>query len=709
MSVISAFNLSKSFDPVDIFSSVTFSIPKGGRTAIVGPNGIGKTTLLRILVGIDVPSSGTVQRARDLRIGYLPQEALLSTILEDLPISSENAPTVWEECLKPFDDLITQETELRNLERLMSDPAKANGILEQYGRLQREFEHAGGYSYELRIRQVLTGLGFDPGARNLGGNPQGDRLHGDRLQGDRLHGDFHRPVTQLSGGQRTRLVLARLLLTNPDLLVLDEPTNHLDIQAVEWLEGYLREWEGAALIVSHDRYFLDRVVDHILEMRAGGMETYRGNYTHYLQQREQRWDLRKQIYEKEMERLLKELDYIKRNISGQNVSQARGRLRRLSRQVEAIEQLGFETVTRKNWMEVSSQADISEHMMGVEEVEQRLKSLRGPTNRPLHLHLNIKASSRSGDLVLRTRDLAIGYPDEGRPLFTSPDLLLKRGECAAVIGPNGAGKTTFLKTLLGELLPLQGEVILGASLHIGFFAQAHEGLKPQHTLVEEIESLEPKMLLADIRNYLARYLFTGEDVFRQVSTLSGGERGRLALAMLELSKANLLLLDEPTNHLDIPSQEILQEVLANYGGTILLVSHDRYLIDALATQVWEIDPDQASLSVFDGTYSEYREFQEAQKIQAQKAAEEKRKASAPQKASVSRISSQDRRKKARLKEVEGLITTLEAQLDELSRRLENPPADAAKVQKWGNEYVRLQRDLEELFQEWEDLVESSAV
>lgn len=698
MSLLTVSNLSKSFDPVDIFSGVSFSIPRGGRTAIVGPNGIGKTTLLRILVGLEESSSGSIQRARDLRIAYLPQEALLSTTLTEPVASEDHIPTVWSECLKPFKDLINQESGLRELEKMMSDPAQVATVLDEYGRLQRAFEHAGGYTYEQRIRQVLTGLGFEPG----------DIYNGNRSHNDQLLGDFSRPITQLSGGQRTRLVLARLLLSDPDLLILDEPTNHLDIRAVEWLEGYLREWRGSALIVSHDRYFLDRVVDHILEMRLGGMESYRGNYTAYLQQRQQRWDLRRQIYEREMERLLKEMDYIKRNISGQNVSQARGRLRRLSRQVEAIEQLGFEGVTSKNWLEVSSQANISEHMMGVEEVEKRLKSLRGPANRPLHLHLNLKASNRSGDLVLRTKDLAIGYPDEGRPLFNSPDLLLKRGECAALIGPNGAGKTTFLKTLLGQLLPLQGEVILGASLHIGFFAQAHEGLNPQHTLVEEIELLAPGMLLADIRNYLARYLFTGEDVFRRVSTLSGGERGRLALAMLELSNANLLLLDEPTNHLDIPSQEILQEVLENYAGTILLVSHDRYLIDALATQVWEINPDQASLSIYEGTYSAYREFQESQKNQEQIVAENERKTSAPQKASVSRISPQDRRKKARLKEVEGLITTLEAQLDELSHRLEYPPADAVKVQQWGNEYVRLQDDLEELFHEWEDLVESSS-
>ncbi len=671
MSLITAFNLSKSYDPVDIFSGISLGIPKGARIAIVGPNGIGKTTLLRILVGLDEASSGHIQRARGLRLGYLPQEALLS-----------GTQSVWEECLGAFQSLRDQESELQRLEGLLGESGDRSGLLEAYGRLQVEFEHAGGYTYELRIRQTLTGLGFEAD-------------------------DFHRPIPQLSGGQRTRLVLARLLLSNPDLLVLDEPTNHLDIQAVEWLEGYLREWEGATLIVSHDRYFLDRVVDHIWEMRTGGIEEYRGNYSAYVRQREERWELRRQVYESEMERLLKELDYVKRNISGQNVSQAKGRLRRLSRQVEAIEQLGFETVVNKNWLEVSSQAAISEHYMGVEEVERKIKGLRGPSDRPLHLRLNLKASNRSGDLVLRSEDLAVGYADEGKPLFTAPDLLLKRGECAAVIGPNGAGKSTFLKTLLGQLPPLRGEVNLGASLHIGYFAQAHEGLNAENTLVQEIDSVAPHLLLGEIRNYLARFLFSGEDVFRKVSTLSGGERGRLALAKLGLTQANLLLLDEPTNHLDIPSQEILQEVLSEYAGTILLVSHDRYLIDALGTQIWEIKPDQASLTVFEGSYSMYRAEQEARSLDAARKAEGGRQVqiTAGQKTRANPASNEERRRKNRLKEVESLVSLLETQLNELGLRLENPPSDPGKVQKLGKEYVEVQTRLEALLQEWEGLAE----
>jgi len=672
MSLITASNLGKAYGPRDIFSGITLSIPHGSRIAIVGPNGIGKTTLLRILVGLDEPSAGVVSRARNLQVGYLPQEAAL-----------HGTHTLWEECLTTFHELRQVEGELARLEKLMGDPRQSEEALERYGPLQHEFERRGGYTYETRIRQTLSGLGF-------------------------ATSDFHRPIPQLSGGQRTRAVLARLLLSDPDLLILDEPTNHLDIAAVEWLEGYLSQWSGATLIVSHDRYFLDKVVDHIWEMSTTGLETYRGNYSAYVNQRQERWDLRQQVFEDEKERLLKEVDYVKRNISGQRTLQAKGKLRRLSRQIEAIESLGVEAVINKNWGEISQEADISTHPMNVDEAERRVRSLRPPSHRPPRLHLNLRAGGRSGDLVVRTYDVDIGYADEGRPLFHVPDLVLKRGECAALIGPNGAGKTTFLKTLLSLLPPLAGEVVMGASLKVAYFAQAHEDLKPERTLVEEIEAVAPNLLLAQIRDYLARFLFSGEEVFKPVSTLSGGERGRLALAKLALSDANLLLLDEPTNHLDIPSQEILQEVLYEYQGTILLVSHDRYLIDALGTQIWEILPGEAAMQIFQGAYSQYRAYLDAQKVEVEKVEAEvkARQSSVARQAELSkkaRPSSEEKRRKARLRDLEERIALLEGHLASLSSQLENPPADTAKVQRLGGEYVRVQNELEGLMAEWEGI------
>ena len=665
MSLITAVNLAKSFGAHDIFSGVSISIPRHARIAIIGPNGIGKTTLLRILAGEEEASVGEVSQARNLSIGHLAQEAGLE---------SEN--TLWEECLLPFRGLLQQEAELQRLEQAMADPNDRDKVLEKYGRLQTKFDHQGGYTYAHRIEQVLSGLGFTTD-------------------------EYNAPLLRLSGGERTRALLARLLLSEPDLLILDEPTNHLDIAAVEWLEGYLRQWDGSTLVVSHDRYFLDQVVDTIWEMTRTGFEVYRGNYSAYVQQRQQRWERRRDLFSAEKERLEKDLDYIKRNISGQNVSQARGRLRRLSREIQAIEQVGLEATIGKKWGELSSSVDTSTSMMSPDEAQRHIRALRLPSNKPPQLHLRLHAEQRSGEIVLRTHELQVGYP--GKSLFYAGNIELRRLQCTALIGPNGAGKTTFLKTILEKVPPLNGEVELGSSLKVGYFAQAHEDLQAEHTLVQEIELVAPHMLLADVRDYLARFLFTGEEVFKQVHMLSGGEQGRLALAKLSLMGANLLLLDEPTNHLDVPSQEILQEVLDKFEGTILLVSHDRYLIDALATQIWEIDEVRGILRTFKGSYSQYHQMMEAERLAFQET--EPNAVPIKEVARKPSVSAEEKRKRARLKEVESLIDQLEDSLAILSHRLENPPKDAAKVQKLGNEYVRVQKELEALMEEWGELHE----
>jgi len=630
MSLLTANSLAKSFGPVDIFSDVTLSIPHRARIGLVGPNGVGKTTLLRILLGDEEPSAGEVQYARGLRMAYLPQEARLLT-----------DRTLWQECLTVFAELIERQTELARLEAVMADPDQAETALASYGRLQEEFERLGGYTFETRVRQTLTGLGFG-------------------------RSDINRPLKHLSGGQRTRALLAKLLLSDPDLLLLDEPTNHLDISAVEWLENYLKDWSGAVLIVSHDRYFLDQVVDTVLEMTPT-LETYHGNYSAYLVQREERYQRRLEEYQIQQEFIEKEEDYIRRNIAGQNTRQAQGRRRRLERMLEEV----------------------------------RL----APPRQARKLRFRLQAIGRSGDLVLRTETLSVGYHDEGRPLFNAPDLLLKRGECAAVIGPNGAGKTTFLKTLLEQIPPFSGEVRLGASLQIGYFAQAHEGLRSDHTLMEEINKVAPHMLPAEVRDYLAKFLFTGDDVFKEVKLLSGGERGRLALAQLALQGTNLLLLDEPTNHLDLPSQELLQSLLGDYQGTILLVSHDRYLIDALATQVWEVEPAQRTLRVFEGTYSEYRAARQVEATQAAagKAIEQNQRSEKERPRNVN--SGAERKRKERLRSIEAEITDLESQIAVVSRQLENPPADAGKVVQLGRDYQNLQHNLETRLSEWSALVE----
>ncbi len=669
MSLITVNNLSKSFGPVDLFSGVSFDIPKGSRLALVGPNGCGKTTLLRILVGLDEPSGGKVSRAKAVRIGYLPQEA-----------EFEMSGTIWDACFAVFTDLIARQGELEKLEAEMSAPETRDQALVRYGPLQHEFERRGGYTFHTRIKQVLTGLGFSSD-------------------------DFHMPLPHLSGGQRTRAFLARLLLSEPDLLMLDEPTNHLDIAAVEWLEGYLSQWDGAVVIVSHDRYFLDRVANGILEMAFGATEHYPGNYSAYLQTREQRWEHRRETFEAEKEKLLKDVDYIKKNISGQNVSQAKGKLRRLSRIVQAIEQVGMEAVLNQKWATTAEDVTIGTSPFGPEEAERRVRALRAPVRTLPRLHLNLRSAARSGELVLRTSDLHIGYP--GRLLFAAPDIVLRRGDCAALIGPNGAGKTTFLRTVLGKLEPLEGEVKLGASLKIGYFAQAHEGLNSENTLVQEIDSVMPHWLPGQIREYLGKYLFSGDDAFKKVSVLSGGERGRLALAKLALQDTNLLLLDEPTNHLDIPSQEVLEAVLDDYSGTILLVTHDRYLIDALGTQIWEIEPDESQLTIFEGTYSQRRE--ERERLAALRAEDGVHSIhTSDDSVKVRRRETSDtlkaeRRRVARLQELENKIAALEVQLAELGRKLENPPKDTALVRKWGNQYAALQTEMDAWLAEWEGL------
>jgi ATP-binding cassette, subfamily F, member 3 len=628
MSLITASELGKSFGPDDIFSNISLSIPHRARVGLVGPNGVGKTTLLRILAGLEEPSRGTVQRARNIRIGYLPQQAHF-----------ESERSLWDECLTAFTDLIARQKELTRLESAMSDPTAAESLLQTYGQRQLEFEHMGGYTFENRARQTLTGLGF-------------------------TSADFHRPLRQLSGGQRTRAFLARLLLEDPDLLLLDEPTNHLDIEAIEWLENYLKEWGGAVLLVSHDRYFLDQVASAIWEM-SPTLEIFHGNYSAYLQQRAERYQRQLEEYQAQMEFIEKEEEYIRRNIAGQNTRQAQGRRKRLERML----------------------------------AEARLTPPH--QNRSLHLHLNVNA--RSGNQVLVTRELSIGYADDGRPLFHVPNLVLLRGECAAILGPNGAGKTTFLKTILGQIPPLKGESELGSSLKIGYFAQAHEDLHQERTLMEEIQLVAPNMLPAAVRDYLAKFLFTGDDVFKKVEVLSGGERGRLALACLALKGANLLLLDEPTNHLDLPSQEILQTILGNYNGTILLVSHDRFLIDALASQIWEVEPKKKSLRVFSGSYSQYKEARLAETILQTTAEKHPVEVIKPPPPAPSLSKNEQRKRQQRLEAAEDRVTGLENQLAVISRQLENPPADPGKLQQLGGEYVRLENALNEALNEWEKL------
>ncbi|MBN1641354.1 MAG: ABC-F family ATP-binding cassette domain-containing protein [Anaerolineae bacterium] len=627
MSILTGTNLSMSFGVQDVFERVNVSIAHGDKIALVGPNGEGKTTLVQILIGAQAPTTGQVTRMKGIQIGYLPQQADLS-----------GSETPWEMCCAVYSQVREMQARLRELEALLADPAHVEDALERYGRLQAAFEHAGGYAYEVEIRTVLNGLGLD-------------------------EAHMHRAMDALSGGQRTRALLAKLLLVKPDILVLDEPTNHLDLQAIEWLESYLLEWPEAVLVVSHDRRFMDKVVTKVWDLSMGTLSVYRGNYTHYVAQRAERQARRMTEWEDQQEEIARTEDFIRRNMAGQRTRQAQGREKRLQR-VERLE--------------------------------------RPPEERTIRLRL--ESDQRSGDLVLRTRDLVVGYD---RPLLEIGDLELRRLHRAALIGPNGSGKTTFLKVLLGQLAPLRGEARLGASLRIGYWAQSREDLDPENTIIDEILQVED-MPIPQVRNLMARFLFTEEDPYKRIGDLSGGEQCRVALAKLTLAEPNFLILDEPTNQLDVASQEVIEDVLGAFIGTILFVTHDRYLIDALATQVWAIR--DGRLYVYEGNYQEYLARRQVELAALREAAERERQAERQRRQAEEAL----RRARAAEDPAHGLVQ-IEGAIAETERTLRGLEHDMAEASATGAfdrlraldvEYKAVQADLEGLIAEWAALGEA---
>ena len=626
MSLLQAIDLSKSYGVQDILQGLTLSVSHQARIALVGPNGVGKSTLLRILAEVEAPDQGSIQRARGLRIGYLPQATV-----DRSPGSRSDERTPWEIGLETFRELRSREAQLTELENSMTDPQLVEQAMTRYGALQEEFERDGGYLYQTRIQQVLNGLGFS------------------------IKDDFHRPLSQLSGGERTRVNIARLLLEDPDLLILDEPTNHLDIEAIEWLERWLRDWPGAVIVVSHDRFFLDRVANTVWDLTPAGLETYRGNYSAYVKQRIERLEHLSTRFRAQQEHIRKERDYIQRNIAGQNTRQAQGRQKRLDR------------------------------MLRDEEIKIQKRQRKA--------HIAFKQPDRSGDLVLRTRDLVVGFREDDQALFDVPDITLRRGECVALIGPNGSGKTTLLKTLLEEVEPFGGDVQLGASLQLGYFEQAHSGLQPERTVLEEVMSASSDLTISKARNLLGGFLFSGDDVKKTMAVVSGGERGRVALLKLILQGANFLLLDEPTNHLDIPSQEALQDAIRAFPGTILLVSHDRYLVQALASQVWVISTDERSLRVFPYGYQSYLD---ARKLERVKSAEKK------QTSTATKLRSNKRSPKAPdIHAIEKRIAAIETEISQVSLSLEHAGTDMKELVKLGEKFAALEAALEAEMQLWE--------
>ena len=621
MALLTVSNLSKFYGAEQILADITLEVHAGDRIALVGLNGCGKSTLLEIIAGHLEPDTGAAYRARHTRLGYLPQNP-----------DFDGAGTLWEAMEAVFEGLLEQSQELRRLEQRMA--AGDEAALERYGVLLESFDNAGGFNYEGRIGQVLGGLGF----------------HKD---------EFEMPVAHLSGGQKTRALLARLLLEEPDLLLLDEPTNHLDIEGIEWLEEQLRSWKGALIVVAHDRAFLDAVVTRVWELSRTQIDAYRGNYTAYTEQRTARRQQQQAAFAAQQEHIAKTEDYIRRYMAGQRSTQAKGRLRRLER-------------------------------------EARLERPQEAQHIRLDLHTNI----RSGNLVLGLYDLQAGY-EANAPLVTVEEAEIHRGERVALVGPNGSGKTTLLRTILQTLPPLAGRVRIGAAVRLGYFAQVQADLDPTLTVLETLADAGVD-LLSEGRAFLARYGFRGDDVFKEIGVLSGGERARVALALLALQRANVLLLDEPTNHLDLPSQETLQEVIAHFPGTVLLVSHDRYLIQQIATHVWVIADEQ--LHIFEGyaAYANWHQQRREGAPQARQVADKVR-----EQREVERQAERERqralaRQQQQLEALETTIHEQEQRLQQLTTALDlaGRAQDISRVARLGAEYRQVEAQLNALLEEW---------
>jgi ATP-binding cassette subfamily F protein 3 len=631
MSVVVGEGLAKYYGAQDIFSDVSFQIAHGDHIALVGANGTGKTTLLRIIAGLESATAGRVSAAKSVRIGYLSQKTAL-----------DSTRTVYQEMDAVFADLHAQQERLHELEHEMANPEHHEKAMECYGELLQLFELAGGYTYEQEIKRVLIGLGF-------------------------AEASFDQPVNLLSGGQRTRARLAQLLLLKPDVLLLDEPTNHLDLQATQWLEEYLQQWRGCYVVVAHDRYFLDQVANRVWEMNAGTLEQYSGNYSHYTRLSAERRARQQTEFEAQQEYVARAEDFIRRYKAGQRSREARGRETRL----------------------------------------ERIERLKRPMGQKL-MRFALSSRVRGGNHVLTLRGLTVGYD---QPLIRFPNLLLLRGERVALLGPNGCGKTTFLKSILGEVPPLAGEAKVGANVQVAYLAQGHENLPEDATILDEILAVK-NLPLDQARGFLGRFLFSGDDVFKTIANLSGGERGRVALAMLALQGANFLLLDEPTNQLDIQSQEMLEQVLDKFDGTILFVSHDRYFIDALATQVWVIvgtpsrvlGGDAGQARAYVGNYSAYLEQAQAEKAQAEGALPARKRGPQQRQVDVElqRAQKLARQREERRAELEATIDQLETRLSTLTQELEQASHNQriAELYDLGRDYADVQEELQQRLEEW---------
>jgi len=647
----------KSYGAQDVLRGASLQINPGEHVGLVGRNGAGKTTIFRLVNLEETPDRGEIVRARGLKLGLLTQH-----------VHFEAGSTVHESALAAFGHLQQIEHEMHDLEHRMADAGDdLEKILSRYSDLQHEFEREGGFEYSAKAEAILQGLGFDRDTWQL-------------------------ETEKLSGGQQNRLGLACLLLSEPDVLLLDEPTNHLDVSAVEWLEEFLQSYPSGFVIISHDRYFLDRACHRIIEIENGRATSYTGNYSRYLVEREEQREIQQRAYDNQQRMIAKTEDFIRRNLAGQKTKQAKSRRTML----------------------------------------QRLERVDAVRNDQASGDFRLQEIERAGTHVLTVTEATIGYTDKvlGRDI----SLILRRGECLGVIGPNGSGKTTFVKTVLNKIPALSGELRWGSKVQTGYYAQQLEDLDDRNDIIMELRRVAPASATAgELRSFLAKFLFVGDDVYKHVQDLSGGEKGRLALAKLIYSGVNVLVLDEPTNHLDIPSREALEEALAAYEGTIITISHDRYFLDRVATQILALDG-TGNVEHYNGDYTEYHDWKAARlkemsvpaavadrshRAPTAPAPDPKRDGKAAPREST-RGSKRGKRKTPRTPEssssrvkiikkprepelVEAEISALEKRLSELSVEMTKPEVarDISRLVELNDEYQQGEARLAELLDEWE--------
>ena len=640
----------KSYGVQDVLRGTSLQVNPGEHIGLVGRNGAGKSTIFRLVRGDESADRGDVVRARGLKLGLLDQH-----------VHFKPGSTVHESALAAFGRLQQIEHEMHELEHRMAEAADdLDKILERYSDLQHEFELEGGFEYAARAEAILQGLGFERDMWSIA-------------------------TEKLSGGQQNRLGLACLLLASPDVLLLDEPTNHLDVNAVEWLEEFLQGYPAAYVIISHDRYFLDRSCKRIIELENGRASNYTGNYSDYLVEREERREAQQRAYDNQQQLIAKTQEFIRRNIAGQKTKQAKSRRKML----------------------------------------ERLERLDAVPHDQSSGDFRLQAIERTGNHVLTVNQLAIGYPE--KLLAKDISFILRRGECLGIIGPNGSGKTTFLRTILNKLEPLAGEVRWGTKVQIGYYAQQLDDLDDRNEIIMELRRVAPSTATAgELRSFLAKFLFTGDDVYKHVRDLSGGEKGRLALAKLIYSRVNVLVLDEPTNHLDIPSREALEEALSVYEGTIVTISHDRYFLDRVATQILALDG-LGGAEHYDGDYTEYHDWKlgvresgeiavaaESENLvnvvsapasvtpEPPKVARKPAPAPGPKKPGVKVI--KKKKPDERTPElVESEVSRAEQRLNEISEQMGTPEVvrDADRLIALNEEYQQTEARLRTLYEEWD--------